>query len=554
MLDQSATQEQLKWQSLRPFNKTILCLFIFLFLSGLCQSYTGISASPTFLTSLSAPFIILLLSVINLICIIKNQNKIVYVTLPLTCLLMTLFIAINSHLQEHVYIASSLHLLLLLPLLYTYLFAYSLTHLMINNVFLIICYITAAAIGETDAFTFLIDITFLTTVFYLSAFSPLNYNNPYNTATEKKPEKPTILSPQNGRYLNRIIHDIRQPLSSLTLYGHLLENKLADTPHYQLAKNIKIASEELERWLSSLLDLARLDDRLTTAKPNDFLLLAALSPIITKYQLQASALDIQLTTHLKDVSVKTDQRLITEIVETLLRNAIVHGHQKKNSKILISARPFQGNILLQVWNQGKPIEPSIHKHLFDEISLADNPLHNKSKGLGLGLPIAQRKARLCNTRIEAVSHPLGARFSILLNKSNHSLQHIELSKTSNDSAAYKILLIDDDKGILNALSMLLENWGYHVDCAETAENGLTKYEATNYDLVISDYRLPNQQTGIDVIKAIKEQRDTPAVLLTGEVDLGRLEREIKDPNINYRILNKPVKPAALRFLLKQLLS
>ena len=141
-----------------------------------------------------------------------------------------------------------------------------------------------------------------------------------------------------------------------------------------------------------------------------------------------------------------------------------------------------------------------------------------------------------------------------MNKSNHSLQHIELSKTSNDSAAYKILLIDDDKGILNALSMLLENWGYHVDCAETAENGLTKYEATNYDLVISDYRLPNQQTGIDVIKAIKEQRDTPAVLLTGEVDLGRLEREIKDPNINYRILNKPVKPAALRFLLKQLLS
>lgn len=554
MLDQSATQKQLKWQTFRPFNTTILCLFIFLFLSGLGQSYTGISSSPTFLTSLVAPLIILLLSVISLICIIKKKNKVVYVTLPLTCLLMTLFIAVNSHLQEHAYIASSLHLLLLLPLLYTYLFAYSLTHLMINNIFLIICYIAAAAIGETDAFTFLIDITFLTTVFYLTAFSPFNYNNPYNNATETKPEKPTILSSQNGRYLNRIIHDIRQPLSSLSLYGHLLENKLADTPHYQLAKNIKIASEELERWLSSLLDLARLDDRLTAAKSSDFMLVSALSATIKKYQLQASAFNIQLTTHLKEVSVKTDQRLITEIVETLLKNAIVHGHRQKNSKILISTRLFQGNILLQVWNQGKPIEPSIYKHLFDEISLADNPLHNKSKGLGLGLPIAQRKAKLCNTRIDAVSHPLGARFSILLQKSNTLIQHVELSKPSSDSAAFNILLIDDDKGILHALSMLLENWGYHVDCAETAESGLAKYDATHYDLVISDYRLPNQQTGIDVIKAIKEQRDTPAVLLTGEVDLGKLEREIKDPNISYKILNKPVKPAALRFLLKQLLA
>jgi two-component system, sensor histidine kinase len=553
MQDQSATQKQLKWQTLRPFNTTIICLFIFLLLSGLGQSYTGISASPAFLVSFIAPLSILLLSVTSLVCIIKNKHNIVYATLPLTCLLMTLFIAINSHLQEHAYIASSLHLLLLMPLLFTYLFAYSLTHLMINNIFLIICYITASAIGETDAFTFLINITFLTTIFYLTAFSPFNYNNPYHVATETKPEKTTILSSKSSRYLNRIIHDIRQPLSSLSLYGHLLENKLSDTPHYQLAKNVKIASEELERWLSSLLDLARLDDHLTTAKPSDFMLVSALLPTIAKYQLQASELNIQLTTHLKEVSIKTDQRLLTEIVETLLKNAIVHGHQQINSKILISARSFQGKVLLQVWNQGKPIPPSIYKHLFDEISLADNPLHNKSKGLGLGLPIAQRKAKLCNTRIDAVSHSLGARFSILLNKSNTSFKQIPLNTTSSDSTTFNILLIDDDKGILHALSMLLENWGYHVDCAETAENGLAKYNNTHYDLVISDYRLPNQQTGIDVIKAIKQQRDTPAVLLTGEVDFGKLEREIKDPDINYKVLNKPVKPAALRFLLKQLL-
>jgi signal transduction histidine kinase/CheY-like chemotaxis protein len=549
-----ATQKKLKWQSLRSFNITIIVLFVFLLSTGLGQSYTGISSSPAFLTGFITPLIILLLSIASLIFIIYNKHKMVCVTLPLTCLSMTLFIAVNSHLQEHAYVASSLHLLLLFPVLYTYLFAYNLKHLMVNNVFLIICYTVASAVGETDAFTFLSNIAFLITILYLTVFSTFNHNNPYKKVADSKSKKAAILSPQNARYLNRIIHDIRQPLSSLSLYGHLLENKLAETPHYVLAKNIKTASEELERWLSNLLDLARLDEHLITANLTDFILSSALLPTINKYQSQAAALNIQLTTHLTDVSVKTDQRLLTEIVDTLLKNAIVHGDQQVNSKILISIRSFQGKVLLQVWNQGKPIEPSIYKHLFDEISLADNPLHNKNKGIGLGLSIAQRKAKLCNTRIDALSHRCGARFSIPLDRSNIFLDNPESNKTTSEPDTKRILLIDDDKSILNALCMLLENWGYLVDCAESAENGLAKYETTHYDLVISDYRLPNQKTGIDVIKAMKKQRNTPAVLLTGEVDLGKLERGIEDPNIRYKILNKPVKPAALRFLLIQLLT
>lgn len=555
MQQTTLTKNQSRWQSLRTFNIVIVSSFIFFFSIGIVQSYTVFESLPTFTTPLYIPFVILLLCAAILVSLIYKKDNFTQPTTLITCISITLFVSINSHFQEQTYHNSFLYLVLLLPLFYSYLFSYSTPILIFNNIFLVICYILASIIGETDALVFLFNSTFLITMCYLTISTQRRSNKSTKNPTQVKFEKATILSQKSGRYLNSIIHDIRQPLSSLSLYGHLLENKLSGTPHAKLTNNIKLASEELERWLSSLLDLARLDGDAITPSISEFTLASALLPTIKKHQFQALELGIQLTSRLSDLTVKTDKRLLTEVVETLLSNAIVHGSQEKNATILLSVRRYQNKVLLQVWNQGKQIKTSIFENLFDEVALADNPMHNKTKGIGLGLAIAQRKAKLCETEIKIVSNSHGSRFSILLEMANSAPKHIDLNKFSNHSVNYKILLIDDDQGILSALTMLLENWGYIVDCANTAEAGLQKYHSTNYDLVISDYRLPNQKTGLDVIKAIRKQDNIPAVLLTGEADPGKL-KEVQETgkNINYKILNKPVKPASLRFLLKQLLK
>lgn len=549
------TKSQLRWQSLRPFNAIILFSFIFFFLIGIGQSYTEFDTSPTFITSLFIPATILMLCIINFIAVIFKKDNIVQALMPINCLSITLFISVNSHFQEHIYISSFLYLVLLLPLFYSYLFAYNTTHLIINNTFLAICYVFASIIGNTDALVFLFNSTFLITICYLTIVTQLRSDKSYKPSVTVKHDEPKIFNQQTGDYLKRIIHDIKQPLSSLSLYGHLLENKLNGTPHLQLAKNIKLASEELDRWLSSLLDLARMDSN--TVEPNitEFTLTSALLPSINKYQFQAFEIGIKIITRLPNLLIKTDKRFLIEIIETLLSNAIVHGSHKKGTRILLSARQCQGQVLLQVWNQGSQIENSLFNDLFNEIALADNPLHNKTKGIGLGLPIAQRKAIVSGTKIEVVSNQYGSRFSIKVDAGESIRQHIDLNKLSNHSIDYKILLIDDDQGILNALTMLLENWGYSVECADTAEAGLQKYYSNNFDIIISDYRLPNQKTGLDVIKKIKEQSDIPAILLTGEADPGKLKAvQTTGKEINYKVLNKPVKPASLRFLLKQLLN
>jgi len=549
------SHNQSKWQSYRPFNIAILSSIIFFLLVGIVQSYTIFASLPIFTTPLYIPLILLLLIATTLFSLISRKDNFTQKIAPIACLLMTLFVSVNSHFQEYTNQNSFLYLTLLLPLFYAYLFAYNTTYLIVNNIFIAICYIFSVVLGETNALVFLFNSTFLITICYFTIATQIHNSRKPTSAKVIESEEVSLINKNSGRYLNRIIHDIRQPLSSLSLYGHLLENKLQGSPHQQLAKNIKSASEDLDRWLSGLLDLTRLDTKTFVVNFSDFTLASALSPSIKKYQFQASELGIKVSSHLPDISITSDQRLLTDIIETLLNNAIVHGNQQPGSQILLSARHHQGKVLLQIWNQGPCIDPAIINCLFDEVALADNPLHNKNKGIGLGLAIAQRKAKLCKTNIEIKTNQHGSRFSISVELAHEAKKTINLNALTNHPVNYKVLLIDDDQGILSALSMLLENWGYNVDCADTAESGLKKYEESSYDLVISDYRLPNQQTGLDVIKAIKLRSDIPAVLLTGEADPGKL-KEVQETakKINYKILNKPVKPASLRFLLKQLLK
>lgn len=549
------TKQQLRWQSLRPFNIIIVCSFIFFFLIGIGQSYTAFDSAPTFTTPLFIPLTLLVMCFLILHGLLNKKDLIAQYVLPFTCIAITLFVSVNSHFQELTHLSSFLYLVLLLPLFYSYLFAYSNLYLITNNIFIVGCYVFASIIGDTDALVFLFNSTFLLTLCYLTIFTQLRRGKIDTTETESECEKPAILSQKSGQYLNRIIHDIRQPLSSLSLYSHLLETKLVETPHSKLASNIKQSSEELERWLTSLLDLSRLDANAITPAISDFTLASVLVPTIKKYQYQAEKAGIQLNSRLPDLTVKNDNKLLPEIIETLLSNAIVHGSQHKGAAILLSARRSKGKVLIQVWNQGQKMEPSIFDNLFDEIVQADNPLHNRGKGIGLGLAVAQRKAKLCGTEITVLNNEHGSRFSLSLDMSQSHQKQFDLNKLSNHPTDCKILLIDDDQSILSALSMLLENWGYQVDCTDTAEAGLEKYHSKRYNLVISDYRLPNQRTGLEVLKVIKEKDEIPAILLTGEADPEKL-KEVKElsQTLNYKILNKPVKPASLRVLLKQLLK
>jgi signal transduction histidine kinase len=482
-------------------------------------------------------------------CLIAKKDRQSFLLIPIITLFTTLFVTINSHFETETSRNSFLYCTLLLPLFYAYILSYNFQLLVANNFIVVLSYTFTAIVGDTSPIVFAVNLIFLITLIFLTIYSHIK-----NTNSKKRilitPQEPTF-NKQNSLYLKSVIHDIRQPLSSLALYTHLLEKQIEDTKHSALIDNLIASSNQLDRWLSSLLELSVLDSKSLHPTIKNIPIETCLSNVIKKQTEKALSKSMILKVNLVKTVIYTDSKLLTDIIDNLLNNALLHGLQKPGTTVLLSARNLQdGGINIQVWNKGPRINNEQLDSLFNELYYSKNPNHNKAKGLGLGLALSQRKARLLNTKINVKTSDNGNCFSIKIPKGVETSEFTALTPTVSGKKE-NILLIDDDKSILSALSMLLESWGYCVKCAENSEQAISALNSQKFALIISDYRLPGNKNGLDLIKIAQQKQDIQSVLLTGEVDPDKLqESDLK----NFRVLHKPIKPATLRMLIRQLLS
>ena len=80
----------------------------------------------------------------------------------------------------------------------------------------------------------------------------------------------------------------------------------------------------------------------------------------------------------------------------------------------------------------------------------------------------------------------------------------------------KILLVDDEPGILDALGGILSIYGHDVDGVQSADEGREKFEAGHFDIVLTDYGLPGEN-GLDFYYWIKEQSpEQRVIIITGK--------------------------------------
>ena len=112
-----------------------------------------------------------------------------------------------------------------------------------------------------------------------------------------------------------------------------------------------------------------------------------------------------------------------------------------------------------------------------------------------------------------------------------------------------MLVIDDEVVVLKAMQALLTQWGYQALLAESLDDALAKLQCAPH-VIIADYRLRQQRTGVEAIRALHERwgSDIPALILTGDTGPEQL-REVNESG--YSLLHKPVQPGRLRSFLRQ---
>ncbi len=106
---------------------------------------------------------------------------------------------------------------------------------------------------------------------------------------------------------------------------------------------------------------------------------------------------------------------------------------------------------------------------------------------------------------------------------------------------YKILIIDNDESLVNALAIRLEEAGHDCVRAFAGVQGIAEFNAQDIDLVITDLNMP-LGTGIDLVQAVRRKCTVPVVVITGYRD--EFQRELRSLR-NVTVLRKPFRAADL---------
>ena len=202
--------------------------------------------------------------------------------------------------------------------------------------------------------------------------------------------------------------------------------------------------------------------------------------------------------------------------------------------------------MLEIWDTGIGIAPEHQQEVFREFHQLGNPERNRNKGLGLGLAIADGLARTLGHDLTLSSTPQrGSVFRLTLDIDyTIPVAQIDMTQSKTRLLNARLLIIDDDEIVRAGMLHLLRDWGCKCDAAESIEEAIALARLNRPDVVISDYRLREQRTGVEAIAALRALLGEvlPALLITGDTAPQRL-REAQASGIP--LLHKPVSPGKL---------
>jgi Na+/proline symporter/signal transduction histidine kinase len=354
------------------------------------------------------------------------------------------------------------------------------------------------------------------------------------------------------RFLAAASHDILQPLNAARLYVTSLTERQAGGSEAKLVGNIDASLDAVEEIFSALLDISRLDSGAMKPEIVGFRIDELLRQLEVEFSPLAYEKDLRLKFVRCSLAVQSDRRLLRRLLQNLVSNAIKYTPR---GRVLVGCRRSNGRLTVHVYDTGLGIPDSKKRTIFQEFHRLEQGA-KIARGLGLGLSIVERIARVLDHDITVSSTPgSGSRFSVEVPLSvtvagtrpqfpSRELDRVQLS-------GINVLCVDNEPTILDGMETLLGGWGCRVFKAVNLQTAIGSMMQANVlpDGLLVDYHL-DEGNGIGVIGELRRRFgcDLTAILITADRS-PRVREEARTNNI--QVLTKPLKPAALRALLTQ---
>lgn len=355
-------------------------------------------------------------------------------------------------------------------------------------------------------------------------------------------------------FLAAAAHDLRQPLSAVTLYADLLSQRLraSDPPADEAAQRyLQVLRDEIRSLATAfdtILDYSQLESGRIRADPQPCRLADILADLERRFTPLAAERGLRLQVQSPGVRcvVRTDRELLTRLLSNLLANAVKYGRPpldlpldrpfgprgstpRPDVRVRLRVRGLLATVV--VMDRGPGIAAEARDRIFDAGFQVGNAERDRRSGFGLGLATVRSIVThaLPDHNVRLLSVPgRGSHFmvDVPLDFGNRELAEapfptsvIDIRRRALDGA--KVVIVEDDAGVREGLTEVLKADGAYVVAAGSLAAALEQLEGADRlpDLILTDWRLPQHVTGRDVVLALRRRclgRELPAFVITAD--------------------------------------
>lgn len=327
-----------------------------------------------------------------------------------------------------------------------------------------------------------------------------------------------------GRRMNEFIamlaHELRNPIAPIANAAGVLERGAGDGEVAWCADMIRRQVAHLSRLVEDLLDVSRITSGKIQLRRQPLDLRNVVHKAVEASRPLIDAYQHTLVVDLPDapLPIEGDETRLTQVVVNLLNNAAKYTPPPGRLRVAL-AREGDTTALLSVSDNGIGMTPALLATAFDLFVQGERALDRGEGGLGIGLTLVRRIARMHGGDVLATSAGpgQGSEFTVRLPLTQEVPLRSSPPEPVTPSGGRRVLVVDDNRDAADSLAQLLEMCGHEVRVAYAGAQALDLAARERPDVILLDLGLPGMD-GYEVarrLQALPQARDILLVAVTG---------------------------------------
>jgi len=360
---------------------------------------------------------------------------------------------------------------------------------------------------------------------------------------------------RQGQFLAMLSHELRNPLAPIANAASVLRTLERDNPILvRLREILDRQVGRLSHLVEELIDVTRAAQGQISLVRDRVCVEGIVQGAVARSHERLNSghhrLDLDLDLPDERLYVRGDAARLSQALSNLIANSA--KFTAAPGVISVSARQAAKTVHISVKDHGQGIDPNFLPHAFELFAQEDQTLARSREGLGVGLTLARRIARLHGGDVEAFSEGpgKGAEFIFWLPLLDATVRGGEAEPGPHLSDSCRVLIVEDNADALESLRLQMELWGNEVSTARSATEALSVAAESPPQIVLCDIGLPDMD-GYRLVRALREKLGNAPVVfaaVTGYASNDDQERALAAGFDSFLV--KPLQPESLARLLR----